>query len=392
MPTDFSFASTPLIHFGPGSIQLLPDIVKRYGRQLLLVTGRRSFTGGTRWIALSEKLVDRGIAFHHFAVDSEPSPGLIDEAYRQFRPAGIDVVVAVGGGSALDAGKAIAAALKLDGGSIRDYLEGVGQQPPDGRTLPFIAAPTTSGTGSEATKNAVLSEPGPHGFKRSLRHDKYVPRVALVDPELTLSCPPAITAASGMDAFTQLLESFLSTNGSPLTEALAIEGLRRIVTALPAVMADGQNLEARSDMAYAALLSGITLANAGLGTVHGFASSIGGRYRIPHGVICATLTGAVNRHTLDKVLSRGGHPKVLEKYATVGRLLTLAPNRSAEYYARLLIDQIDQWIEDFDIPRFSAFDDFSDADIPAIAAATSNKYHPVELSQEELEAILEERV
>lgn len=390
MSNAFTFAATPQILFGHGKIHQLPGTIRKYGRRLLLVSGRRSFAEGIHWAALSERMEDLGISFYHYSIEEEPSPAMIDKACRDFRLAGIEVVAAVGGGSVLDAGKAIAAAMPL-GESIRDYLEGVGHKQPSGETLPYIAAPTTAGTGSEATKNAVLSEPGPQGFKRSLRHDHYVPQVAIVDPALALSCPPGVTATSGMDAFTQLLESFLSTSASPLTDALAREGLRTVVVALPAVVADGQDLTARSGMAYAALLSGITLANAGLGTVHGFASSIGGRHRVPHGVICGTLTGAVNRRTVDKIIASGSHSRVLEKYAAVGKMLTADAGHSDEYYARLLIDQIDQWTEAFNIPRLSAYG-LTSQDIPAIIEHTGNKYHPLELNGEDLERILEERL
>ena len=202
----------------------------------------------------------------------------------------------------MDAGKAIAAMLPLHE-PVKNYLEGVGTRSHPGVKLPFIAVPTTAGTGSEAAKNAVLSETGEKGYKRSLRHNNFVPNVAVIDPILTLSCPPATTAASGMDAFTQLLESYLSTAGNPITDALAYEGLRQVSGNLLHAFRSGDDLNARIGMALAAFLSGLTLTNAGLGLVHGFAASIGGYFPIAHGVICSSMMPAVNRVTVRRLRS-----------------------------------------------------------------------------------------
>ena len=222
------------------------------------------------------------------------SPGLIDSVVRESSDKKYDLVVAIGGGSVIDAGKAISAMMyKTD--SLTDFLEVVGHKEHPGTKLPFIAVPTTSGTGSEATKNSVISEVGKEGFKRSLRHDNIVPDIALVDPELTLSCSPEITAASGMDCFTQLTEAYISDKSNQYTDALAIEGLRSVKASLVKSYIDGGDIEARTGMSFAALTSGICLANAGLGVVHGFASSVGGMYNIPHGLVCGTLMAVSNK-------------------------------------------------------------------------------------------------
>ena len=204
----------------------------------------------------------------------------------------LKLVVGIGGGSVLDAGKAISAMMyKTE--SVMEFLEGVGNKEHPGTKLPFIAIPTTSGTGSEATKNAVISQIGKNGFKRSLRHDNFVPDIALVDPELTLNCPQDITAASGMDCFTQLTEAYLSDKSNEYTDALAMEGLKAIKSSLIRSYTNGEDIEARTGMSFAALTSGICLANAGLGVVHGFASSIGGMYNIPHGIDLRNTYGII---------------------------------------------------------------------------------------------------
>lgn len=387
MLSAFRFAQTPAIHFGLGKIKTLPDVVAGYGKEVLIVTGASSFTKTRQWGMLQERLQNAAIAFHHYTVDREPDPAIIDGAVRTFSDLPIHVVVAIGGGSVLDAGKAIAAMWgKAD--SVKNYLEGVGDQQPDGATLPLIAVPTTAGTGSEATKNAVISEVGPTGFKKSLRHDNYVPCVALLDPELTLNVPPELTARSGMDAFTQLLEAYLSTNAGAMTDMMAWEGLRYLKKSLLRAYREGRDMDARSDMAYAALLSGLALANAGLGTVHGFASSIGGRFDIPHGVICGTLMAGVNRITLTRLSKE---EVAYEKYVRVGALFSGLTGKSREYYAHFFVDLIEEWTEILHIPRLGAYG-LQPEDLPAIAQQTSNKYNPVVLTPQELQSVLEKRL
>ena len=335
----FSFAATPQLHFGVGKISILPSLIKSFGRKILLITGARSFDSsfGPK---LLDQLESNDISLKRYTIDKEPTPSMIDLCIREFYSFKPDVVVAIGGGSVLDAGKAIAAMLPLNL-PVKDYLEGVGRKTHPGIKIPFIAAPTTSGTGSEATKNAVLSETGEGGYKKSLRHNNFVPNAAIIDPELTLSCSRSTTASSGMDAFTQLLESYLSTAANPMTDALAHEGLQRISKSLMKTFMNGDNLEARTDMALAAYLSGITLANAGLGLVHGFASSIGGYFEIPHGVICSRLMGATNKATIRKLRHEKTNHQALAKYATVGKLFTDANAKSENYYSDLLLDTIE---------------------------------------------------
>jgi len=389
--TPFSFTHAPDLKFGAGIIRLLPEILSRFGNDVLLVTGSRSFIESEHWDRLLLQLETFRISWRHFVIDSEPSPEMIDSCVLSHANPIPSVVVAIGGGSVLDAGKAISAMYKEQGG-VMSYLEGVGSKKPTGDKVPFIAVPTTSGTGSEATKNAVITRIGSDGFKKSLRHDNYVPDLALIDPELTLSCTPMQTAMSGMDAFTQLLESYLSTNASSITDALAIDALRILHDSLPAAVDHGNDsLEVRMGMSYTALISGITLANAGLGVVHGFASSIGGYIDVPHGLVCGTLMGMANRVTLNKLLKTNQNQVALAKYARVGELFTKQSGKSDVYFAQALIDLIDNWIDRFKIQKLSSFG-LGLQDIEKIVKSTSNKNNPVSLDQSELSKILKSRL
>lgn len=384
----FNFVAGPHVHFGVGKISTLPASIKMYGSTILLVTGAQSFTSSPHAQKIPEQLQANAIRHACCVIDKEPTPAMIDAIVRDFSGSIPHAVVAIGGGSVLDAGKAIAAMLPLNE-PVKDYLEGVGVKPAHpGVKVPFIAVPTTSGTGSEATKNAVLSETGENGYKRSLRHNNFVPNVAIIDPALTVSCPPPITASSGMDAFTQLLESYLSTAANPVTDALAFEGLKRISASLPAAYHDGTNLNARSDMAMAAYLSGITLANAGLGLVHGFAASIGGYVDIPHGVICSSLMAATNKITVRKLRTASYAGDALSKYASVGKLFCGADNTSADYYVDSLLALLEAWRKEMNIPTLEQ-SGVRPSDFKKIVNSTDNKNNPLPLSQDEMLEILE---
>ncbi len=391
MVTSFSFTHMPDIQFGTGKIKMLPEIMSRFGTDVLLITGARSFIESEHWDRLLSQFEDAGIQWRHFIIDREPSPEMIDRCVINNSDPVPSVVVAIGGGSVLDAGKAISAMIK-EKGSVMDYLEGVGTKKPSGKKVRFVAVPTTSGTGSEATKNAVITRTGQKGFKKSLRHDHYVPDLALIDPELTLSCTPEQTAMSGMDAFTQLLESYVSTNASPFTDALAIDALRILSDSLPVAVEHGYDSpEARTGMSYSAFISGITLANAGLGVVHGFASSVGGYFDVPHGLVCGTLMGAVNRVTLRKLLKTDQNPVALAKYARVGKIFTKQDGKSDTFFTQALIDLIDDWTDRFGIQKLSEFG-VGSQDIDKIVKSTSNKNNPVALDQIELEEIMRSRI
>ena len=275
----YQTARLPPLTFGQGAINEVAKIAKKYGTLAVLVTGQRSFKSAH---SLLNDLKEAGIRYTHVAISEEPSPRLIDQAVKQNPDA--QMVIAVGGGAVIDAGKAISAMLPLQA-PIKQFLEGVGDTKPPGLKVPYIACPTTAGTGAEVTKNAVISEVGVNGFKKSLRHDAYIPDAIVIDPSLAVSCSAEVTAACGMDAFTQLLEAFVSTAANPFTDAFARSGLAAVTRSLRKACESPSDLEARSDMAWAAYASGVSLAHAGLGIVHGLASPIGSYYPIPHGVV-----------------------------------------------------------------------------------------------------------
>lgn len=383
----FSFAPTPQLHFGYGKITALATAIRTFGPVVLLITGARSFISSSHYTWLLDELRSKSISFEQYIISGEPGPDVVDTAVKRFSSFSPNVVLAIGGGSVLDAGKAIAAMLPLRE-PVKNYLEGVGSMDHPGIKIPFIAVPTTSGTGSEATKNAVLSEVGDSGFKKSLRHNNFVPNVSVIDPALTVSCSPSTTAASGMDAFTQLLESYVSTGANPITDALACEGLKHISNSLRKCYHDGSNVKARTGMALASYLSGITLANAGLGLVHGFASSIGGYFPIAHGVICSSLMAAANKITVRKLRQERDNAEALIKYAIVGRLFAASEDKSSAYYIDSILNTIETWTVEMNIPRLRQ-GGINATDFNRIIEATDNKNNPINLNSEEMAEILE---
>jgi len=391
MIKSFSFSRIPEIYFGTGKLEVLPEKIKYFGKNILLVTGKSSFiksSGGNR---ILNKLSEEKINFEMVQSIGEPSVKFIDEVCEKYKNHSFNVVVSIGGGSVIDAGKAISAMLTIKK-PVAGFLEGnsSGKIHP-GTKIPFIAVPTTAGTGSEATKNAVLSDTGENGFKLSLRHDNFVPDFAIIDPELTLQCPPNISAASGLDAFTQLFEAYTSSKATSLSDAIALEGMKKVIDSLTIAFINGSDIDARSDMSYAALLSGIALVNAGLGAIHGFASSIGGLFDIPHGVICGTLLGVVNRKNIQKILKFESSNEIFLKYSGIGQLFTKETRKPGIFYIQKLALEIDQWIEELKIPRLGEFG-IKKEHIDKIIAKTGIKNNPVPLSKEELADILRERI
>jgi alcohol dehydrogenase class IV len=383
----FHFFRTPQIRFGANSVVSLGAIVSGFGTSVLWVHG----SGSRSKSPVASALAQSRVQIYECEISSEPSPEDVDEAVAEFGSRKIDSVLATGGGSVIDAGKAISAMLPLDK-PVSDYLEGVDNKQHPGTKLPFVAVPTTAGTGTEVTCNAVLSKVGPTGFKKSLRHPNLMPDVAVVDPRLSLSCPKDLAAACGMDALTQLLESFVSTKASALTDALAASGLERLKDSLvPSCTTRLKDGEVRSNLSYAALLSGITLANAGLGVVHGFASSIGGMFRIPHGVVCGTLLAPCMRRTVEKLINEGNSLHHAVKFAQAGEILCDRRADTAEETCEMLVEKLSEFTRLLEMPTLAAFG-ISESDITAIADKTDNKNNPVKLDKDDLRKILLERI
>ena len=387
----FQFIITPEIHFGNGSHNELPRLIERFGSRILLLTGKSSFSELPQRKTILDGIASLKIELFRETITGEPSTERIDFLSDRYRGMGIDCVVAIGGGSVLDAGKALSAMLGVEG-SVEQYLEGVGNRQYQGKKVPMIAVSTCSGTGSEVTQNAVISKVGPEGYKRSMRHLSLMPNIAVVDPLLTVGCNSSLTVSSGLDAYTQLLEAYLSTKANPLTDILVLDALKGLPNALKLAFGDGSNLQARSQLAYSAMISGIGLTNAGLGLVHGFASVIGGYFSIPHGVVCATLLPAVMGRTIDKVLEdSGSKSQVMLKLADAGRHFTHEQSKRPEELCRILKESLYGMVEEFQIPGLGNYG-VTRADFDKILAITSLKSHPVKFSREELRDMLEERL
>ncbi len=391
----FSVARLPEIRFGAGQSAKLAEVAAQFGNKVLLVTGGRSFVSTPRWTELLSALDAGGIGREWIQVDREPSPELVDAAVARYRSSNIQAVIAIGGGSVLDAAKAIAGLL-VSGNSVMDYLEGVGRGLSyDGTAVPLIAVPTTAGTGSEATKNAVLSVQGEHGFKKSFRHDALVARVAIIDPDLLASCPKALIAANGMDAFTQLLESYVSINASPVTDALAWSGLEAFRDGFwPAWENDHpQQAQGYSGIAYASLMSGIALAQAGLGSVHGLASPLGAYFPIPHGVVCGTLVAEATAVNIKALRERAPRAEALKKYAAVGRLFARTSiNERSDPDA--LTELLRSWVDRLRLPRLAEFGMRADhlGKVVAGSRGGSMRTNPVVLNDAELAGLLLSRL
>jgi len=390
MIDSFQFSSLPKIIFGTGKRNELAAEVSSRGKRVLLLTGSSSIHNSGHGDEIISGLKTANLELEHEVIAHEPSPSMIDQIVNKYRQSGVEVVVAVGGGSVMDAGKAISAMIPVEG-SIRDYLEGIGERKHPGLKIPFIAIPTTSGTGSEMTKNAVISEIGEKGFKKSLRHDNFIPELAIIDPEMMLSCPARLTATSGMDAFSQLLESYLSTRANTMTDALALQGLKQIKRYLLRAYLEGeQNLEARSGMALAAMFSGITLAHAGLGLVHGFASPLGGFYYIPHGVVCGSLMAPVFAATIDNLLDQPDHPAI-KKLLITSKVFADFKYKTDLEYLQGFKEKLIHITNLLDVPMLSDYG-LNEEGIQKVVDCTSHKYHPVRLTNEQMADVLRERI
>ena len=382
MTMPFEFSTAARILFGEGKVREVPAAAAAMGRRALLVTGGSP----DRAAPLLAGLQAAGIACLPWAVAGEPTIEMVRSGNEYARAERCDLVIGMGGGSAIDAGKALAAMLANPGDPL-DYLEVIGGgQPLVHASAPFIAIPTTSGTGSEVTRNAVLASPQ-HRVKASLRASSMLPRLAVVDPELTLGLPRAVTASTGLDALTQVIEPYVGVRANPMTDLFCIEGIRRAAGALPRVWENGGDLQARTDMAWASLLGGLSLANAGLGAVHGFAAPIGGMFPAPHGAVCAALLPHAIAVNIQALRARAPASQALGRYAEVARLLTGGSQTTAEDGVRWTAEICRK----LEIPPLRTYG-VTEADIPDLvekaAQASSMKANPLPLTRDELAEIL----
>ncbi|MCI0394068.1 MAG: iron-containing alcohol dehydrogenase [Chloroflexi bacterium] len=382
----FEFATATRILFGAGRLGEVGPLAVGLGRRALVVTGRSAERAGP----LLEQLAAEGVDGVTFAVISEPTVGVVREGVRLARENGCEVVIGLGGGSVLDTSKAVAALLTNEG-DVLEYLEVIGRgRPLVQAPVPVVAIPTTAGTGSEVTRNAVLASPE-HQVKVSLRSPLMLPRLAVVDPELAYSLPPGVTASTGLDALTQVMEPYVSVKANPLTDGFCREGLRRAGRSLQRAYENGQDAAAREDMALASLMGGLALANAALGAVHGLAGPIGGIFPARHGIICAALLPHVMAANVRALQERSPGSPALARYGEVARLLTGRATAEAADGVR--------WVEALcralAIPPLSAFGLRVEA-FPAVVAraqkASSMKGNPIGLTEEELTVVLERAV
>jgi alcohol dehydrogenase class IV len=379
----FEFATATRILFGPGTLREVGPLARELGTRALVVTGANPRRAET----LAALLLEHGLKSIPFSVGGEPEIETVRQGVALAKQENCSLIIAIGGGSALDAGKAIAAML-ANTGELLDYLEVIGH----GKALtqpsaPFIAVPTTAGTGTEVTRNAVLASPE-HRVKVSLRSPLMLAKVAVVDPELTYDLPPALTASTGLDALTQLIEPYVSSRANPMTDALCVEGIGRAARSLRTAVENGRDSVARTDMSVASLFGGLALANAGLGAVHGFAGPIGGQFPAPHGAVCAALLPHVMDINLRALRRRAPAAEALCRYGQIARLLTGSATATAEAG----IEWVRQLVADLKIPslgRYGLKRDHTAELVEKAAHASSMKANPIALTPEEMAGILE---
>lgn len=390
-PLAFEFATPPLVLFGAGVVDRIGELAARHGRRAWLVTGAGALERAGVIERVRERLAAAGVSAVRQSVGGEPDTRVADEGARGAREAGCDLVIGLGGGSVLDTAKAVACLLG-NGGEALDYLEVVGRGRPITRpAAPLLAVPTTAGTGSEATRNAVLADPA-SGTKASIRHESLLPRAALLDPALTHALPPDVTARTGLDALVQLIEPYVSRRDHPMIDVLALAGIRRAAAALPRAWADGDDAEARADLMLAAYWSGLALAHCGLGAAHAIAGPLGGSFPVPHGFACAATIAAamsVNVRVADRDPDGA---RVVQRYADVARALGEPERDSPRALALAGVARVAALCEALRVPKLSAFG-VTPAAIPDLAArarlTSSMKANPVELTDADVAEILE---
>lgn len=382
----FTFAANRKMIFGRDKTLSVIPYLKQHSGTVLIISGR-SITSSALWKSLQEGLKREGICCEYKQISGEPSPDDIDRICREVsahRPA---AVMALGGGSVLDAGKAISAMLTepsiTEGSaSVQDFLESVGASLPSGSRLPLYALPTTAGTGSECTKNAVISRPGKEGFKKSLRHDNYIPDLAVIDSSWLDILPQAIAASCGMDAFSQLLESYISTGASPVSDALALEGLEGFIKSFSPLLEGKATADDFDRIALGASLSGLTLANAGLGTVHGIAGTLGGLADLPHGTACGLLLPPVMKKTFEALLTEDRENPAHKKMKILAAKISGKESVTISDSPAIITEQLEEWAAAAALPSLKTLGLHADL-LEKAAAESANKNNPYSFSKEE---------
>lgn len=379
---DFEFATATRIIFGTGAMDKIPSFAKEFGKRVFLVTGSKP----ERAEKLVKLLEAEGFKVFTYSVSDEPTTDTVIEGAALAKKEKCHIVLGFGGGSVLDTGKATAALL-TNKGDLMDYLEVIGK----GESIkeipaPYIAIPTTAGTGAEVTRNAVIRSPE-HKVKVSMRSLLMLPRIALVDPALSSSMPPSVTASTGLDALTQLIEPYVCSNPNPITDAICREGIKRAARSLLRAYKNGKDMEAREDMALAGLFSGMALANAKLGAVHGFAGPLGGMFPAPHGVICAKLLPSVMKGNVKALKEREGNSPAVKRFFEVAEMLTGRAGSGLEE----ALEWLHELCSELAVPSLSA-SGLSEENVPDVVEKAKNsssmKGNPVKLTEEELTEIL----
>lgn len=391
MAETFSFGRIPDIHFGQGKYSMIPNLMQEFGKRILVITGATFFMDSPHWEVISELLRLHNFEYYHCIVDHQPTPATVDYITDAHKGKKIQAVLAIGGGSVLDTGKAVAAMLTYRG-SVRDYIDYIGDKVHPGSTLPFIAVPTTAGTGSETTKYAYITELGENGFKKPFHHTHFVPKLAIIDPELTVSCSPELSAYCGMNTLSQLMGAYVSLDANQLTDTLSFKGLSNINRCLKVVCKNGKNISARSGMCYASMISGVTATNTGFGLVRGLAEAIGQTYDIKHSQLTSTLLAASTEQTIKEIQKYydKDHP-TLEKYATLGRLFSKRKGRSKEYYLTHLVTGLYKMTEKYKIPTLSELG-VQENDLQSIVNRTQFYNNPMPVLGDDVLNILKKRL
>jgi alcohol dehydrogenase class IV len=386
MNASFSLAATGSLLFGNNKLENLPRLLTGRGIHHVAIILSSTFSHSNTFMSLEHSCTNQGVAVSAYPVSGEPSVDMVDGLSAEIAAGEATAIVGIGGGSVLDTAKAVSVMvlqIRENGAvSVQRFLEGVGDTPPPAKRLTLIAVPTTAGTGSEATKNAVIAKIGKNGFKKSLRHDAYIPDLVIIDPLLFINLPRSVVAASGLDAITQLLESYLSTDANPYSDALALDALERAGRAFPLLLtSNGKDPATWAEMAYSAYISGITMSSAGLGYVHGLAGPLGGLHEIPHGVACAQLLAPITKAIIQKLIEQGAETSI-----TWVKLLKLVSAWQLEN-VQSIIPFLDRLAALVDLPSFATYG-FTRQELLLLSSKAAKRGSPVTLDTVRIEEIL----